>query len=160
MKDLKQFIKTTIREFLNENSSNYDYNISYEEFDGINNSVWRKLAHNGQEKKAIEYMINYLNANKSNLEKYQIGGILWHIGQLYAFINDYDNAIKYMSNNNVQDSIETNYQMGTIAFLKKDYNKLKKYYNILLKNDPTGGSGRDILKRFIDGFNKPYNQVY
>jgi tetratricopeptide (TPR) repeat protein len=160
MKDLKQFIKTTIREFLNENSSNYDYNISYEEFDGIDNSVWRKLAHSGQEKKAIEYMINYLNVNKSNLEKYQIGGILWHIGQLYAFINDYDNAIKYMSNNSVRDSIETNYQMGTIAFLKNDYNELKKYYNVLLKSDPTGGSGRDILKRFIDGFNKTYNQVY
>ena len=160
MKDLKQFIKTTIREFLNENISNYNYDISYSEFDDINKSVWRKLSHSRQEKEAIKYMLSYLNINKSKLEDYQVGGILWHIGQLYAFINDYDNAIKYMSKNNVRDSIEPNYQMGTIAFLKKDINELIKYYNILLKNDPTGGSGRDILKGFIDGFNKPYNQVY
>jgi len=160
MKDLKQFIKTTIREFLNENSSIYDYNISYDEFDDINKSVWRKLVHSGQEKEAIKYMLSYLNSNKSELEDYQIGAILWHIGQLYAFINDYDNAVKYMSKNNVRDSIEPNYQMGTIAFLKNDIDSLKRYYKILLKNDPTGGSGRDILKRLIDGFNKPYNQVY
>lgn len=160
MKYLKQFIKTTIREFLNENSSIYDYNISYDEFDDINKSVWRKLAHSGQEKEAIKYMLSYLNTNKSKLEDYQIGGILWHIGQLYAFINDYDNAVKYMSKNNVRDTIELNYQMGTIAFLKNDVDSLKRHYGILLKNDPTGGSGRDILKSFIDGFNKPYNQVY
>jgi tetratricopeptide (TPR) repeat protein len=160
MKDLEQFIKRTIREFSNENPSIYDYNISYDEFDDIDKSVWRKLAHSNQEKKAINYMINYLNINKSNLEDYQIGTILWHIGQLYAFINDYDNAIKYMSKNNVRDSIEPNYQMGTIAFLRGDIDSLKGYYYSLLKNDPTGGSGRDILKSFIDGFNKPYNQVY
>jgi hypothetical protein len=50
--------------------------------------------------------------------------------------------------------------MGTIAFLRGDIDSLKGYYYSLLKNDPTGGSGRDILKSFIDGFNKPYNQVY
>ena len=159
MENLKEFIKINVHKFLNESLSD-QYNISYKEFDDLDKSVWRKLANSGQEKKAIEYMLNYLKINKPRLKNFQIGAILWHIGQLYAFINDYYNAIRYMSKSNVKYSIEPNYQKGTIAFLKKDINLLKKYYNILLKNDPTRGSGRDILKRFIDNFNKPYSQVY
>lgn len=160
MKSLRQFIKITIREFLNEASPNYDYNIDYDIFDDVDNSVWRKLANKGSERDAINYMNTYLKTNKNKLKKNQIGAILWHIGQLYAFINDYNNAIRYMSQQYVQYSIEPNYQLGTIAFLKKDLIALKKYYTILQKKDPTGGSGKNILKRLIAGFGKPYSQVY
>jgi tetratricopeptide (TPR) repeat protein len=138
----------------------FNYNISYEEFDELKNSIWRKLANKKQEKKAITYMLKYLNYNRLKLEDRQIGLILWHVGQLYAMIDDYKNAIKYMSMNEIKSSIEPNYQNGTIAFLKKDFDQLKMYYNKLLDYDPTGGSGKDILKKFIDHFNKPYYEVY
>ncbi len=160
MKDIKQIIKKTIREFSNENDLKYDFNISYEEFDDINNSVWRNLAHSHRYNDAIIYMKTYLNNNKYNLEDYQIGAILWHIGQLYAFNDDYKNAIKFMSMKNVYDSIEPNYLKGTISYLNGDLEQLQKYYNILVKNDPTGGSGRDILKNFIDNFDRPYKEIY
>ena len=61
---------------------------------------------------------------------------------------------------NVSDSIEPNYQKGTISYLNGDFKQLQKYYNILVKNDPTRGSGRDILKNFTDNFDKPYKETY
>ena len=105
-------------------------------------------------------MLDYLHNNESELEGWQIGGILWHIGQIYAIDNDYDNAIKFMGMKPVENSIEPNYQMGTIAFLKKDFDLLKQYYENLVEYDPTGGSGRNILKRFLDNFDLSYKKTY
>ena len=65
-----------------------------------------------------------------------------------------------MSKTEVSDSIEPNYQKGTISFLKNDLKKLQIFHNKLIKNDPSGGSGRDILKKFINNFGQPYKEVY
>jgi len=156
MKDLRQIIRTVVREYLNEDISKYDYNISYNEFEDFDKSVWRKLARNEQEREAIEYMLCYLNKNEQKLEKWQIGAIFWHIGQLYAFINDYDNAVKYMSKDEVNYSIDKDYQMGTIAFLKNDIDSLKRYY----LNGKHSYLNKPILKRFIDYFDEPYKKTY
>lgn len=158
-RSLKGFFLKAIKEEL-ENNSSYNLNVTYKEFDDINNSVWRKLAHSGNYSDAINYMKNYLNNNKAKLENYQIGAISWHVGQLYAFNDDYRNAIKFMSMKNVSDTIEPNYQKGTISYLRRDLNGLQKYYNVLVKNDSTGESDKDILKNFIDNFDKPYKETY
>ena len=157
--DIRQMINKVKNFKLNESVNDVN-SLSYEDFDDINSSEWRKLAHKGNYKDAINYMLNYLTTNKENLENYQIGGILWHIGQLYAFDGDYKNAINYMSKQEVSDSIEPNYQKGTISFLSNDLDNLKKFYNELVNNDPSGGSGRDILKSFITNFGEMYKNVY
>ena len=144
---------------IKEEIENYNNLISYEKFDDIKSSEWRKLAQNGRYNDAITYMLNYLN-NKEDLENHQIGGILWHIGQLYAFAGDYKNSILYMSKPEVSNSIEPNYQQGTISFLKGDLKNLKVFYEKLVKNDPTGGSGRDILMNLIKYFGKTYKEIY
>ena len=95
------------------------YLISYEEFDDLKNSVWRNMADKGDYDGAIRYMKNYLKVNLNNLENYQIGAIYWHIGQLYALNDNYDMAIKFMSQTEVSSSIDDNYKLGTICFLKK-----------------------------------------
>lgn len=149
------------RNFIFESGKNdFLEKIPYEEFDDLDTGVWRKLAEQQREEEAIDYMKKYLSSNKSDLEDYQIGAILWHIGQLYAFVEDYKNAVKYMSMGKVSSSIEPNYQMGTISFLKRDLESLKKFHKKLVKHDPAGGSGRDMLSNFIDNFDKNYKQVY
>jgi hypothetical protein len=161
--ELKKLIETTINEYLNEylnEEIDVSNSLPYEEFDNIENSKWRKMEHNGNYNGAIKYMMNYYINNKENLLNYQIGAIFWHIGQIYATDNNYKNAIEWMSKPEVSDSIEPNYQKGTISFLKNDLKKLQFFYNKLIKNDPTDGSGRDILKKLINNFGLPYKEVY
>lgn len=147
-------MKNKIVHFINEIINN-KYNISYEEFDDIKNSVWRKLAHSGKMKEAISYMKNYLKYNKNKLDEYQRGGIYWHIGQLYAFLDDYDNAIKYMS----KEITDYEYQMGTIYFLKGNKDLLVKNYKELIRKQGKTLNAK-VLKRFIDNFDKRYKDVY
>ena len=67
--ELKKLIENTIDEYLNE-EIDVSKSLSYEEFDSIENSKWRKMAHIGDYNGAIKYMMNYLNNNKQNLLNY------------------------------------------------------------------------------------------
>lgn len=158
---MKFFIRFQIKEVTftkNKVMGENIYLISYEEFDDLKNSVWRNMADKGDYDGAIRYMKNYLKVNLNNLENYQIGAIYWHIGQLYALNDNYDMAIKFMSQTEVSSSIDDNYKLGTICFLKKKLSCLKRCYNNLKINDPS--VSKDILKNFILNFDKSYKEVY
>lgn len=134
--------------------------IPFKEFDDINNSYWRKLGNKGDYDGATNHMVNYLKHNLTKLKDWEIGGVMWHIGQMKAFQGSYDEAIKFMSNKKVLDSIEPNYQLGTISYLKKDRKNLLKYYENIVKLFGKDDANSKILKNLIDNFDKPYKDIY
>lgn len=90
--------------------------------------LWRILSGEGKYKEAIKVILDSISANKSKNKNADY----WHIGQLYAFDNDYKTAIVYIKKssgffNKLFDREWRLYYKGTIAFLKRDKKKLKTY---------------------------------
>lgn len=126
---------------------------TFEEFDNPSTSEWRKYGHNGQYKKAISIMLNFIKENLNKIDDYQLGGIYWHIGQMYAFDDNYNRAIYFMKK--CGDAIEEEYKNGTIAFLKGDLNVLKKSISNM-----EDGTNKDILSSFLNSPTSKYKDIY
>lgn len=127
------------------------------------NIEWRELRDEGRYSDAIECLRNDLNAVENSKQKH---AIYWHIGQMYAFKNDYDSAVTFIKKSTsflsyLFDSQFYWYYRGTMAFLKRDKKKLHKYY---LKLWPyKNGYYRKnalMLKKLFDDFGKPYSEIY
>lgn len=90
----------------------------------------------------------------------------WHLGQLYAFKNDYDTAIIYIrKSTNIVDLLFDKYwryyYKGTMAFLKRDKDKLYKYYMKMEKENSAYYEGNtNILKSLYLNFEKQYLDAY
>jgi tetratricopeptide (TPR) repeat protein len=141
-------------------SKNDFINLTYEDFDYSKNSPWRKLDNNGDHKGAIRILKIYLKHNKDKLEYYQIGAILWHIGQIYGYLDDYKNAIKYISSKYTKLSIPLNYRNATIAFFKGDLDTIKKLYRKSLKDKSEDPMNLRLIKNFINYFGEKYSTAY
>jgi tetratricopeptide (TPR) repeat protein len=124
--------------------------------------LWRELADSGKYQDAIDVLLDSLQTSKQK-NKHEI---YWHVGQLYAFNNEYDSAIENMKKstnffNKIFDREWRLYFNGTIAFLKKDKKKLKSYSEKLWKKH----SGYYYfnafkLKALYENFNMPYKLAY
>jgi len=65
--------------------------MSYDEFDQSDNG-WRKYAKLDCYHEMGELIDKYLEKNKIILADWQVIGITWHAGQMYAFNNEYETA--------------------------------------------------------------------
>ncbi|PLW95056.1 MAG: hypothetical protein C0592_00930 [Marinilabiliales bacterium] len=97
---------------------------------------WELLSQEGKFDEAIIELNRHIDStgNKSKHQNY------WHLGQLYAFNNDYDTAVQYMKKSTsifdlMFDKYWRLYYKGTIAFLQRDKEKLQKYYLKLLQHN-------------------------
>jgi len=95
---------------------------------------WELLSQEGKYEEAIIELQKQivLGDKKSKHKDY------WHLGQLYAFENDYATAVVYIkkSTNTIDllvDKYWKYYYKGTIAFLQRKKNKLHKYYKKMQK---------------------------
>lgn len=92
--------------------------------------------------------------------------IFWHIGQLYAYNNEYNYAIEYMKKSTsfldqLFDREWRLYYKGTIAFLKKDMKNLKNYNDKLWnKHSEYYYFNACKLKALYDNFDKSYKLAY
>lgn len=90
----------------------------------------------------------------------------WHLGQLYACINEYAIAIEYLkkSTSCVDKIVDREWRLycnGTIAFLKRDKRKLKIYYDKLWnKHSSYYYFNACMVKLLYENFEKPYREVY
>jgi hypothetical protein len=123
--------------------------------------LWRLLSEEGKYKDAIKVILDSLNANKTRNKSADY----WHIGQLYAFDNDYKTAIVYIKKssgffNRLFDREWRFYYKGTIAFLKRDKKKLKTYNTKLWeKHSEYYHKNACTLNNLYENFEKPYKEA-
>lgn len=122
---------------------------------------WRELSEHGKFKEAISELFDTLQHQK-HVNKHSV---YWHIGQLYAFDNDYEKAIHYLkkSTNIFSRTFDREWRLyfnGTIAFLQKDKEKLQKCYDKLWnKHSAYNEKNALVLKGLYDNFDKTYWEV-
>jgi tetratricopeptide (TPR) repeat protein/ribosomal protein S18 acetylase RimI-like enzyme len=124
---------------------------------------WRSLVYVGDMPQAIEALQGYI-------QKYVHNGVfvdapkgtktihpqilIWHLGQMLAMENKYEQAIKWMKQSFIQDDPQWNdYVKATVAFLQGNQQQLDQYKNKANENSKT-------IDRLVAGFGKPYSQVY
>ncbi len=124
--------------------------------------LWRELADSGRYNDAITILLDSIKKSKQK-DKH---GNYWHVGQLYACMNEYTIAIDYIrkSTSFFDKIIDREYRLyynGTIAFLKKDKRKLKIYSEKLWnKHSDYYYSNACRLKVLFENFEKPYRVAY
>lgn len=126
-----------------------------------NPELWRVFSDEGKYKEAIKIILDSINANKS-INK---SADYWHIGQLYAFDNEYKTAIVYMKKSSgyfirLFDREWRLYYKGTIAFLERNKKKLKKYNTKLWKKH-SGYYYKNActLNNLYENFDKTYKEA-
>jgi len=87
---------------------------------------WSKLADEGKYQEAIDEL--FIELEKDSIKNKH--SIHWHIAQMYAFDNDYQNAIKYFRKSIkfyiwIFDREYYLYYKGTIAFVKRNKKRLE-----------------------------------
>jgi hypothetical protein len=124
--------------------------------------IWRELADKGKYHEAINILLDSIQTGKPKNKN----GAYWHVGQLYAFNNEYDCALKYMKEstgffNRLFDREWRLYYKGTIAFLKRDKKKLG-ICNDKLWNKHSGyySFNAHKLKALYENFDKSYKVAY
>lgn len=141
--------------------------LSYDDFDQDHVNGWRVIDGEGCHEEAIHLIELYLDSHKDNLLEWQISILIWHAGQIYAFIDDYKQAkIRFeknlIPNELPNDNFKWNaYVKGSIAFLEKDKRALG-YAIIELEKatNPHSENNLKILKSFERCFDKPYREAY
>jgi len=88
-------------------------------------AYWRQLADSGRYNEAIEVLLDSIQKDNHKADRRNY----WHVGQLYAFNNEYAEAIEYMKKSTgffdkIFDREWRLYYNGTIAFLSRNKHKL------------------------------------
>jgi hypothetical protein len=91
--------------------------------------------------------------NQAHNEKIDPSVLIWHLGQVLAFLNKNAIAIKYMLMSRNSDSDWNNYVDATVAFIKKDKKAFDKI-KIELNNNS------EALIRLRDNWAKMYRDAY
>lgn len=145
-----------------------DYlNQDYRAFSKGSNSSWRKVARKEGFAAAGNLIDQYL-ANHKNLSISQNVNLHFHAGQMYAFANNYETALKRFENAKYDPEPEVismrwdAYVDATIAFLKKDRNKLLEYRNQVANGPEIRGKipNLDVVDSLIKNFDKSYFDAY
>jgi tetratricopeptide (TPR) repeat protein len=123
---------------------------------------WELLSQEGKYDEAIIELQNQIKlGNKDSKHK-----DYWHLGQLYAFKNDYATAIIYLkkSTNSFDllfDKYWRYYYKGTIAFLQRKKKKLQKYHKKMqqAKSEYYKGNATTLESLYLN-YEKPYLEAY
>lgn len=120
-------------------------------------------ASNGFRKHSDDYHLisllipEYIAVNNLPLEKSR--NMHWHMGQMHAFYNNYDEAIAEMNQSFVGGTVSwSSYVSGSIAFLKHDKEKLLE--SLITLKEQENQMNIEILEKFLNNFDKTYNEAY
>lgn len=140
--------------------------MSYEEFDQ-SKTGWRLLAEKRLFVEAAKLIRDFL-VERRDLDLYQQDNLWFHAGQMYAFANNYAEAIACMSHSMEAEQLShapiqwKPYVKATIAFLKKDVKELREQKQIIAKEITIYGEipNLALVNRMVENLNKTYESVY
>jgi hypothetical protein len=138
---------------VSEEKFNMIMSLDFQSFDQNMNGGWREVANQENCNMASSILIGtYLARSKIYYEIYR-SSLRWHMGQMLAYENKYEEAIPYFENtyhaNEARTSPWNLYVDGTIAFLKKDKALLRSKRDLLAKS-PVSESMKKSRQKYID----------
>lgn len=150
-----QSYKSEIIKFIGEEEYKIQMNLTLDDFDQ-SDIGFRKYSDNYE---LICLLIPaYIEENK--LTGFEAGNLHWHLGQMHAFSDNREAAIEEMKLSYLEGMpiFWKCYVDGSIAFLKKDKQKLLAAYELLKNQD--NQMNMDVLERLIENFDKSYWNAY
>ncbi|MCK9498806.1 MAG: hypothetical protein M0Q45_04795 [Bacteroidales bacterium] len=123
---------------------------------------WRIFAEEEKYSQALEILFDSIESSNCKNKN----SIYWHIGQVYAYDNDYQTAIKYLKKSSDIFSLTFDrdwrlYYKGTIAFLKRDKNKLEKIgTKLCAKHSAYYYRNVCVVKSLNENFDDTYKNAY
>ncbi len=141
--------------------------LTYEHFDQ-EKLGWRQYGILGCYHEAGILIDKYLKQNQAALKDWQIIGIVWHAGQMYAFNNEYKIAkmrfVQSINPNELKTApiLWNDYVFATIAFLDNDMPTLKIHRD-KIANGPTVNGIKlnlNVVENLIYHFGQPYAIAY
>lgn len=140
------------------------------DYDSLDQSEtgWRKYAKLACYDEMGVLIDKYLDKNRNILSDWQVIGVTWHAGQMYAFGNDYEMAEhRFIHSINPSEPDNTpilwnDYVYATIAFLNKDLTELKFRRNKIADGPILNGKkpNLDVVDNLILYFGQPYSVAY
>ncbi|HAT9215901.1 TPA: hypothetical protein JBC15_13270 [Legionella pneumophila subsp. pneumophila] len=141
--------------------------MSYDNFDQAEDG-WRRYAKLDCYHEIAILIDKYLEQNTNALLDWQVLGVTWHAGQLYAFNNEYELAkirFEHSINQNEPENspvLWNDYVYATIAFLNNDMFKLSLYRDKIADGPSVNGKkpNLDVVDNLIQYFGQPYSEAY
>lgn len=141
--------------------------MTYNDFDQTENG-WRRYAKLACYHESGLLIDKYIKESKTQLQDWQLIGVIWHAGQMYAFNNEYNTAkIRFLHSINPNEPQNTpilwnDYVYATLAFLNNDITKLTFYRNKIANGPIFRGKkvNLNVVENFIKYFRKPYSMAY
>lgn len=140
--------------------------LDYKSFDQtLPDGGWRR--YDGCDALMQSLLDAYTELHSNTLEPWQRGVLVWHSGQVTAFMGDYPGAIDRMEQTLKKDEspsadfLWNPYVNATIAFLKKDKPALLRERGLLAKGlSPYNQVNLRIVDAFIRCFDSSYRGAY
>jgi hypothetical protein len=141
--------------------------LGYDAFDQWPGMGWRQVAGKGRFSDAAKLIDAYSEKHK-DLDVSQRANLNFHAGQMYAFADNYQTAIdRFSKSTYAEEPVElplrwNAYVNATIAFLKKDMNRLKQCREEIVSGPTFQGekANLDVVDRLIQHFGEPYSSAY
>lgn len=141
--------------------------MSYDDFDQSENG-WRQYANIGCYHEMGLLIDKYLDQNKRTLTDWQLLGVTWHAGQMYAFNNEYAVAnirFDHSLNPNEPENapiLWNDYVYATISFLNNDKPGLMRYRDKISNGNVMNGKipNLDVVDNLIKYYGQPYSVAY
>ncbi|VEG92207.1 hypothetical protein [Legionella spiritensis] len=141
--------------------------MDYDRFDQCETG-WRKWAKSGCYFEMGALIDKYLDKNRNILSNWQMIGVTWHAGQMYAFDNRYEMAksrfIHCINPNEPENApiLWNDYVYATLAFLNNDMAKLKFHRDKIADGPIFNGKkpNLDVADNLVFYFGQPYSVAY
>lgn len=141
--------------------------MSYDDFDQ-SKTGWRQYVKENCYYQTGVLIDKYLDKNKNRLQDWQLIGVTWHAGQMYAFSNDYEIAkarFKQSINPNEPENtpvLWNDYVDATIAFLDNDMPQLTLHRNHIANGTNTvmNKQNLEVVDSLVQHFGQPYSVAY
>jgi hypothetical protein len=141
--------------------------LGYDAFDQRPGKGWRQLAEKGDFASAARLIDVYLEKHNDLGESERVN-LNFHAGQMYAIADDYSTAIERFNRSTYAEEppelpLRWNaYVQATIAFLKKDMDRLRACREEIAGGPALHGekANLDVVERLIKHFDEPYSEAY
>ena len=141
--------------------------LDFKTFDQSPGAGWRQLAETGRFLDAAKLIDRYIMKHR-DVDESQMTILYFHAGQMYAFADDYETALERfgMSTYALEPPelpVRWNaYVHATIAFLKKDLDRLKECRKEIFGGPTFQGerANLDVVDSLIQHFEEPYSKAF
>jgi hypothetical protein len=136
---------------------------SFMQFDQDPNGGWRTLQLQRDYQGAADAILQFMSEHDTELKTWQEGSLAFHLGHVYALMDDRTNAIHWFKQSLSYHALSNPaYVDGFIAYLQNDKPALMKDRHTVATTDPGPWQSADLkeMDAMIDFFGAPFEAAW